>query len=735
MKLLILLFLILKVSISFGQKNEWIGTYSKNWNNKNNWTLNRIPNKSDTVIIRNEDSLVIRNNLYLKHLECTQSNIYLNNHSLTLSEALSLNEAKVSTGRIKTDSICSVYLKRNLIESSIDISLYTIYAFQNTFRDSCRFNFYNTKFISIKGGNSFESNVTWNHLGDTLVRIDQYEGSKYQAKTFINLHHNGDLELSYSDTSIFSDSLIIDNKSSRNVKFGVNSGKTIFNLQGGIYIKSFEEGKLSFKETTFLSPVNVSLDTNSKLEISDNCVFHSLAELSAPNLKLKSSTFKSITKLTKHGSSNDYSFGGNLFEKQTTIINHGAGDLLLATHEGDHFLDHVNLINTGSGILRIAQSGINIFENNINIVSNKLIRFANQDGEVHFSGDEINITSNQKTYFGNLDLTELNSLVSTSELILEGITEIHDCQVNMNGKRLHIRNNNIQSSNGGFFNWNRLIIKGEFNSLSLPYRFSDSFKNLTISSDQNLSKEIEFQLNHFSEDGLPRLHDVRMNPYDQFEKDSLICPLIFSCYNDLPEEINVSIDLENTFTKYLTSPASHKYDFDTQNWIGNTIGFEFSINNSSVSFKAKTGKNHFILNNNLSLLSTDDILFNGSKKDNHILLKWSTTTNSHHFTLEKYLDEQWISIYQSDFSDKLIPEHEFNDSNVLSTNIYRLKSINMFNQTETTDLLTITGNEILTPVIRYFNLQGKEITKPTKNGVYILEQSNGNYSKILIHLH
>ncbi|HEV2481309.1 MAG TPA: hypothetical protein VGS79_16670, partial [Puia sp.] len=76
--------------------------------------------------------------------------------------------------------------------------------------------------------------------------------------------------------------------------------------------------------------------------------------LSSATISLKNTTFQQTVAITKTGSTNDASPGGNVFNGVATITNAGSGNLYLANGASDQFNANAAFNNTGSASLMIA---------------------------------------------------------------------------------------------------------------------------------------------------------------------------------------------------------------------------------------------------------------------------------------------------------------------------------------------------------------------------------------------
>jgi hypothetical protein len=732
MKTLFKLLILLLFKKANAQSNLWLGTSSLNWNDSLNWSLKSVPNETDTIILNNCDSVILENDIITADLLVNNSSINLNNHRITLIDSLSIEESNLYNGLIKSDSTIACYFKRNSFHSTIDLNLRSIYNFQNTFNSSCQFNYRSNKYESIKGGNSFYSTVKWIHYGDSLFRLEQYEGSLYDSTVTFRNHGTGEIQISYSDSSKFNDLVIFENPGGGIFRFGTNDGFSLFTEHSELLLNSFEDGKLSLKNTYVYPSIDWSLNNNAKIEVNENTEFLNTVSIISPNIKLDGGHFWKAISIKKTGSESNLSLGSNIFESTVSIMNIGDGDMTLAYKHGDQFKGLVVFTRQGTGKLKVANSGDNYFHDDITINSDSFIRFGQDEGVIHLIGDSINLSNNQKTYVSTLDLSELKYLDSNNELIIEKEINIEDCSIDLHENNLHLRGNSIDWSNGGFLNWRRLIILGDFQEISLPYKHANTFKELSLSSSNGFNTPLEFFMNTFTENSFPRLYEVDMNPFDQFTKDSLIHPIIWSVYHDEYAPIELNFSLENGSSKHLNSPHFDTYNFNLNHWIPSTN--EQSFDPISLGFKVQipSGKNHFIINNDISILPLDLLSFKAKQENNGIHLSWVSASliQSSHFALEKKENDNWFEIYReytAENSNQTI-EFTYTDYDLLENNIYRLRHFDKDNQCsgewhESIHYIQDTELQSIT------NIRGQSVDRIKTSGIYFFKSKYGETRK------
>lgn len=483
----------------------------------------------------------------------------------------------------------------------------------------------------------------------------------------------GDIEIAYNDTSYFSDSLIAESNTWGNIHIG-SSGKNYFMSSSNISVGQILKGKVSFKNIQVDCIVDWNLRDSSKIELREGTSFEETVSISVPNLKLDGVTFHKSAYIRKTGYEDNICRGNNQFLDQLILINEGTGDLTMANQVGDLFNDKVFIYRLGSGKINMANSGLNVFQNDIEINSNALTKFGQQGGITKLNGLDLIISSNQKTYFAKLDLESTNTITIDAETIFEDSLKLRNTILDCQNNWIHFRSNKITYQNAELVNYRRIVLKGSFTSFSIPI---ENRKKLSFQSSSGFTNQLEYFTNSFETNRFPNIYNVDTNPFDQFEKDSLIKPLVWSIYHEESSSIEFSLELNTSDSKYLTSPSFMKYDLNSSSWLSHSKNQSFNTLNSSFSVELSQGKNHLIINNDAQLLPIDLLSFSGKHKTLGIEVEWITGSyyNSSHFMLQKLVNGEWreIAIVHTFENNSGLEQFRFLDRELLAKNYYRLQ--------------------------------------------------------------
>jgi hypothetical protein len=176
----------------------------------------------------------------------------------------------------------------------------------------------------------------------------------------------------------------------------------------------------------------------------------------------------------------------------------------------------------------------------------------------------------------------------------------------------------------------------------------------------------------------------------------------------------------NSNLTYLTSQSNSaitiSFTTDISN-IGTWAGFEATIRQ--------------ILALPIELMS-----FEGTKRDDYNLLKWSTASehNNDYFLLERSEDgTNWVSINSTDGvgNSNTKMDYSFRDFTFTnSLNYYRLSQVDFDGASETFNIISIDNSKKQKQVLKIINILGQEVSQDTK-GLLIITYTDGTSVKII----
>ncbi len=166
-----------------------------------------------------------------------------------------------------------------------------------------------------------------------------------------------------------------------------------------------------------------------------NCV----TNITSGTITFKNTTFQGATSITKTGSSNDASSGGNIFNGAVVFTNAGTGNMYLGNGNADQFNSSATFNNTGSNNLYVANnSSGNVFNgtatfNNSTTTNNAIVVSQNSSTVIFNDSIVVTSTSGAGVQFGSSATTttlaagQLISIgaagFSAGTLLLRGFTQ------------------------------------------------------------------------------------------------------------------------------------------------------------------------------------------------------------------------------------------------------------------------------------------------------------------------
>ncbi len=200
-------------------------------------------------------------------------------------------------------------------------------------------------------GNLFNGNVTINNTGT---------GSSIRSSY-------GSLA-----TATFSGNIVVNNTSTGGIHFGATGGTTTLAAtktitKGGT---GFATGTLLMREFTQVGGTaqSLTLTGTALLQMGPSAIFNGNVNFISPQVLLNGSTFNGTASLTKNGSTNNVSTGGNIFSGVTTISNSSSGSFDLGNTSPDIFNADLTVNNTGPSRLQIGIGSVgNLFNGNTTI--------------------------------------------------------------------------------------------------------------------------------------------------------------------------------------------------------------------------------------------------------------------------------------------------------------------------------------------------------------------------------
>ncbi len=251
----------------------------------------------------------------------------------------------------------------------------------------------------------FNSTATFISNGGSLTFAYGSIGNVFNGD--ITVINNGSNNIQFTAeanaTCAFNGNIIVNNTNGGDIAFGggqgtLANGKTITIGSLGFNSGYLEIGNLIQLDPT---PLNFNLTGTASLYLETGNVFTASVTGSGSDIFIVGSTFNQTVNLTKTGTNDDYSSGGNTFNAAATINNSSTGQLLLEYGTQDIFNASATFNNNGGSINVAYESQGVIFNSNVtasNGPNGGDIRF---DGPCQFNGNIIvNSTGGGHVAFG-----------------------------------------------------------------------------------------------------------------------------------------------------------------------------------------------------------------------------------------------------------------------------------------------------------------------------------------------
>lgn len=176
------------------------------------------------------------------------------------------------------------------------------------------------------------------------------------------------------------------------MNFGNSGGITTLDSSASLSILSSFTGNLTFKNfnQSGSNPVSITLNNNStKLILNSGTSFDANFTYFGQYIQLNGATFNSIANITRYGTSNDISNGGNVFNGETILKDSSShsNNFYLAYINPDHFNADVTFVQKGTSVnIFPAYTGNSTFKNDVAVDGTSAITFGLNGGKIIFEG-------------------------------------------------------------------------------------------------------------------------------------------------------------------------------------------------------------------------------------------------------------------------------------------------------------------------------------------------------------
>ena len=211
------------------------------------------------------------------------------------------------------------------------------------------------------GGNIFNQNTTLINSGSDRLRFGTYDSDIFNGETTVS--NTGTDVIWLADNSLgneFNGNVIVENTGGEGILFG-RSGNADAVLAAGFNVSigglGFTDGQLHFRDFTKLgvAATSLTLSGTALLYNYDSNWGGDFTGIS-PRIITRGTIYNGVTYLEKNGAVNDDSFGDNVFQQNTSLVNAGSNRLRFGTNAPDIFNGLTTISNTGTDVIWVADN-------------------------------------------------------------------------------------------------------------------------------------------------------------------------------------------------------------------------------------------------------------------------------------------------------------------------------------------------------------------------------------------
>lgn len=240
---------------------------------------------------------------------------------------------------------------------------------------------------------------------------------------------------------VFNDDIYLINNSTSRIRMAYNSANNEFNgniyvsssLGSGVYIcesggsasladskvistfgAGFTVGELRLKNFNQIgiTPQNITLTGTALFRLETGSIINAPLTVNAPRLLISGTLLKSTADLTKTGTGDNYSAGGNTFKQNVVLTNTGTGSFIMNNTSGDTYEGNLILNNQGGKHIYLAYNGTtttvfgDLTVNNTGSGSSNTVMLADQTSSILNINGNVVINNNSTSssniiYLGN----------------------------------------------------------------------------------------------------------------------------------------------------------------------------------------------------------------------------------------------------------------------------------------------------------------------------------------------
>lgn len=530
--------------------------------------------------------------------------------------------------------------------------------------------------------------------------------------TLTNLSSNNiTISNSANSSSVFNGNLIIENNNGGNMVFGnIGNGGSNTLTTGNVLSLGglgFDSGNLYFRNFTQQGPAThaiVLTGTTTTLEQRQSSWDGDIS-FTCPRFTTRESTYNGPTYFEKTSTGNNDSYGDNVFNGATTIVQNGTGRLRFANNVGDDYNNDITYVLSNTGNFDMAYTDTNTYAGDVTTQSTSNLTLGENNGVVALDGagnQNMNINGGAAL----LDLEYLDISRGTGTVTLAGanlrlklgtsIATLGDRYFDLDGFKLTMSNENgnaITFNNGYFISeetdnssqvtWAvnnntdlHTIPFGDFSGNSLPFDFTrtaGNVGNLTVSNYGTPSNNTPLPSspdNVTNINGASGTNDNSLNMNDRYWQI------------DISGTGTADIAIPYMVSEIAAPNTINESDLVAQRWEGTQWSLvpvgTVNTGTKKVEISGVSTFSPWVLVDSDDPLPVELIAFNAHTELESVLLTWTTITevNNDKFIIERSVDGyQFTEIGEVNGSgnSNITENYTFRDSNPQSgKNYYRL---------------------------------------------------------------
>ncbi len=415
----------------------WNGSTSTSWATNTNWTPNGIPGSVDNVtIVAGANNCNLVANTSISNITITSGTLNMGGFSLNASGNGIFTSGVISNGTLSVASSSTgvATLSNPTLSSNATLSIITGAITLNggtyngpvtleqtggsqttgngnaTFSGVTVITNSGTSNLRTNGNITFNGVTTLNNTGTGYLLMELVSGNTYNATLNLNNTSSSNLRSVYSGTTNFNGNIVLSNTGSGSIVFGEQSN-AIANLNTGFSMScggsGFSAGRLylqRFRQNGGTSQT-LNFTGTAGIFIQNTSVFNGALNVIVPTISgISTSTFNGAVTISKTGTSNDPTSGGNVFNSTLTVNHSGSGYFSFGNGTKDIYNGDIYLNNSSAGerIIIGHNSTNNEFNGNVYVTASG----AAQGIDIGFGGTApIGIFAAGKTVFINSSYT------------------------------------------------------------------------------------------------------------------------------------------------------------------------------------------------------------------------------------------------------------------------------------------------------------------------------------------